>query len=560
MAKLNAQIGLDASQFNAGLNEASNSLGNFSKGIISPMALAGTAIAAVGAAVAGVGKGIKEAAGMEDLEMSFVTLLGSSKAAKDRLQELNKFAAETPFDLPGIGKASKVLQSLTGDVLSTGEGLRMVGDMAAMSGQPIEDLSVTVGRLYSGLQSGKAVGEAMARLTELGLMSSETRTELEKLQVSGKKGDEVWQVAAKDFSKYAGEMERKSKGWNGMMSTLADGINMAFAALGQPVMDALKPYLSECISLTDSLVEVCGKVGKTLGDGVAIFTEAWKSGDIGSIVEEGLKLGLFKAINAAANLFATSMKAVISVIPDLFKTVISADFWKGIANLAIGAFNGLAAFLIDVFKTPIDYLNAGIRYAIDKCLEFLAEIPGADMLGLDTNFKAKSFDEYLTDAQKTRMDTTAVLRQDAEDRFSKDHSAVIDPLGNIVKKAFNEIQNSESVELIDTKKSMDKLREKADSLKKAVEDRKKQADEELKSEKSKSSPQANSLSGSAGTIKTEGDNLSKIGGYIGFKGGSAYDHQKRTADNTEKLYKETQRTNKILESKNAATTASCAWG
>ncbi len=44
-----------------------------------------------------------------------------------------------------------------------------------------------IGRLYDGLQSGRPVGEAMMRLQELGVISGDTRNQIENLQKSARK-------------------------------------------------------------------------------------------------------------------------------------------------------------------------------------------------------------------------------------------------------------------------------------------------------------------------------------------------------------------------------------
>ena len=92
----------------------------------------------VGLAVAGVGvfaKSILSAGSeMEKLETQFKVLLGDMDSAKARMQELSKFAQTTPFQLTEVAGASRILQTLGGNLLATGEGLRMVGDASAISG------------------------------------------------------------------------------------------------------------------------------------------------------------------------------------------------------------------------------------------------------------------------------------------------------------------------------------------------------------------------------------------------------------------------------------------
>ena len=202
---------LNNSGFNGPLTEARSSLGGFKTFSVGSMAVVGAAVAGAALAVKGLHAAwteakaaVGEAADRETMQTAFIPLLGSAKAAKDRMMELADFAAHTPFQLPEIAAASRTLETLTDGALSTGQGLTMVGDVASGTNTPFEELAVTIGRLYSGLDSGRPVGEAMQRLQEVGAITPEVRTKLEKLQAEGKKGSEVWRVAAEDLARFSG--------------------------------------------------------------------------------------------------------------------------------------------------------------------------------------------------------------------------------------------------------------------------------------------------------------------------------------------------------------------
>jgi len=134
----------------------------------------------------------------EKYNLQFRILLGSADLASKRMEELAKFGAETPFEVDGIAKASKILQTFGGTALATGEGLRMVGDSAAMAGVPIEELSIWIGRAYDGLKNGQPIGEASARLQEMALISGETRVQIEALSKEGRNKD-AWDVLQKSL-------------------------------------------------------------------------------------------------------------------------------------------------------------------------------------------------------------------------------------------------------------------------------------------------------------------------------------------------------------------------
>ena len=68
----------------------------------------GAVTGAVGGLVSGMVSGNAE---FERYQTQFGVLLKSSEAAKDRLAELADFGAKTPFELPEVVRADKILQA-----------------------------------------------------------------------------------------------------------------------------------------------------------------------------------------------------------------------------------------------------------------------------------------------------------------------------------------------------------------------------------------------------------------------------------------------------------------
>jgi hypothetical protein len=187
-------------------------------------------------ALAGIGLGalaksfIGAVTEAENLEAQFKSILGGADNAKKRIKELSDFASKTPFQLVQVAQASKVLQTLGGTALATGDSLRMVGDASAVSGESFENLAIHVGRAYSGLKANRPIGESMARLQELGLVSGETRNRIEDLQKQAK-GDEAWKVLQTELKKTKGGMEDLSKTTTGVVSTLKDNWKLLLVSL-----------------------------------------------------------------------------------------------------------------------------------------------------------------------------------------------------------------------------------------------------------------------------------------------------------------------------------------
>ena len=205
------------------------------------------AVAGAFAAV-GIGQTIKTSIDLEvqqqNLESSFEVLLGSKKKAQKRIDDLTTFAGSTPFTRDEIYQSSRTLQVFTGNALSTGKGLKMVGDVAAGTNSELSDVALWVGRMYDGMKNHQAIGEATAALQEMGAISGQDRTKLEALAKSNKKISETWPQAMKAFKKYDGLMEKQSNNLGNLMLGVKSFVtNNIFKKLGKGLGDGISPGL-----------------------------------------------------------------------------------------------------------------------------------------------------------------------------------------------------------------------------------------------------------------------------------------------------------------------------
>ena len=177
--------------------------------------------------------------------LQFTTLMGSSDQAKSQVKDLFEIAKKTPFETGPIIEASKALQTFGGSALNTKENIIKIGDAAAATGAPINELGFWTGRLYSALKSGQPFGEAAMRMQELGVMSPQVRQQMEAMQKAGKSADEIFAVFSKDLEKFSGAMEVQARTWEGATSTFSDSANMMAAEAFKPLFEVLKDSLNE---------------------------------------------------------------------------------------------------------------------------------------------------------------------------------------------------------------------------------------------------------------------------------------------------------------------------
>lgn len=241
-----------------------------------------------------------KAAGVEALTMQFETLLGSASAAKDRMEEIKEFAASTPFEVANLSATSKLLQTLGGTMLATGEGLRMVGDAASIAGQPIEEIGLHIGRIFGALTSGTSAGESIARMQELGLMTGETKREFEALAEAQKKGDkaalssnEALKLLKETFKSTDGAMAKLAATMQGKMSNLQDNIDNLKVAFGTGMNEGLKVALDAVNAgmpkLEERFTAMGDTLGKTIGDAVEGNYDIFFA--IGTVIGNAIKFG-----------------------------------------------------------------------------------------------------------------------------------------------------------------------------------------------------------------------------------------------------------------------------
>ena len=150
VASLTASLNLDSSGFQSGLNSASGSLSKMAQsaqthgaategalggisakavalgGVLSSVATG--AIGALGSAFGSLKSGMIDGnAEFERYQTQFGVLLGSADAAKSRLEDLAKFGASTPFELPEVVRADKILQSFGLHATDTAKKFGMSG-------------------------------------------------------------------------------------------------------------------------------------------------------------------------------------------------------------------------------------------------------------------------------------------------------------------------------------------------------------------------------------------------------------------------------------------------
>ncbi len=220
-------------------------------------------VAVMSTGLGGIGvKAIKSAADFETLGIQLEILTGSAEKGKNLFQELSKYSAETPFELPEIVKSTRTLLGSNialKDVVST---TKMLGDVAAGSGANLESLAVVYGQVAGAtkLQGQDAMQFISNGIPIWALLQKTTGKTITQLKEMGSKGlvsfDMVNKALAKSTEQsgmYYQATDKLSKSLGGMFSTLKDNINLAFANLGNEIVKVveLKNLIKEINTFAD---------------------------------------------------------------------------------------------------------------------------------------------------------------------------------------------------------------------------------------------------------------------------------------------------------------------
>ena len=305
----------------------------------------------------------------QDLTSQFEVLLGSADKAKKRVEELTDFASHTPFNRDEIFRASKQLQVFAGDAISTGNHLKVIGDVAAGTGQDFENVALWTGRLYAAMKGGQKVKEMTSRLQEMGAISPEARDKIEALAKSGGSIGTKWAKVEKILGRFNGTMEKMSNNLNNMLlSVKSFATNNILLPLGEGIASGLQPAIKKFRQFRKTNkadVEAMGEVLKKFGEKICIpIFNSIESG-----VEDVIKIigALKDGVNGLEKLKGKNsfMDGIINAIQFVIEnkdTIINA--LQGIAwicaSIVVASKIKKLATTLQFFTTPLGLVSAAL--------------------------------------------------------------------------------------------------------------------------------------------------------------------------------------------------------
>jgi tape measure domain-containing protein len=188
-------------------------------------------------------KGILDPIGLADFftesEIGFETMLKSADKAKKMMNDIQKFAKDTPFETNEVVTNARMMMTLgKWDPNRIIEDMRTIGDASAASGKGQEGLSAIVRALAQIKSKGRLQTEELMQLAEsggisakeyiakgLGVSIAEATKQIEKGKVSAEDGIKYLLAGMKEFE---GMMDKTAnKTAKGLMSQIKDTFELS---------------------------------------------------------------------------------------------------------------------------------------------------------------------------------------------------------------------------------------------------------------------------------------------------------------------------------------------
>lgn len=184
--------------------------------------------------------------------------------AKDLMQQIQDYAAKTPYTTKGLMPASSILsqygaknQDLMGltqllGATSMGNADNMQSQALAM-GQMISKGKLMAQERNQFINAGVNPVQLISEQSKGKLSMSQLAKDMEDGKVSANMVIEAMQKATEEGGRFNGAMDEMSKTFSGKFSTLTDDFDIFSGKVAEPIFDFLKVQIQDAISLFDNL-------------------------------------------------------------------------------------------------------------------------------------------------------------------------------------------------------------------------------------------------------------------------------------------------------------------
>lgn len=344
---------IDETGFKSGITK----LGNLAQG---GLKVIGGAIAGISAATsAGAIAGLNYNAVLEEYQVSFEVMTGSAQKAEEVLNRLTELGASTPFEMTGLAETTQLLMNYGFTADDAIDKMKMLGDISQGNADKLNRVAMAYGQMSS---AGKVSLEDVKQMIEAGFnplqeISEATGESMASLYDRISDGtlavDEItaaMERATSEGGKYFQSMEKQSKTFNGMISTLKDN---AMQLLGDVVEPISKSMTEELLPSAIDAIEQLQKAFEEQGTQGLI--------EAGSKVVSNLVLGITENTPALIDTAVGILNHIIIALTENIDGIATAG-----GQILTTLVNGLAMLMPNLGQMAVQLILSFSRVIIDN--------------------------------------------------------------------------------------------------------------------------------------------------------------------------------------------------
>lgn len=375
---------------------------------------------------------------VENLIISFETLLGSKDKATQFFSELSEYAVNTPLMLNDLAGGAQTVLAFNIEAEKVIPTLKQIGDISMGDRDRFNSLVLAFSQMSA---TGKLMGQDLLQMINAGFnplatISEKTGKSIGQLKdemsagaISSEMVAQAFADATAEGGKFHGMLDKQSKGLKGQISNLEGAIDDMFNAMGEKS----EGILTGSVEVASELVKNYEAVGKALISLVAVYG-SYKTALIATLAVQKAasfvenirlvamfrkELGLATAAQQAFNITANANPYVL-----LATVILSAAAALAIYSKNCSAAADEAQRAADREKEQTDAINDK-KEAIEKCIstitdENLAELDRLEALEKLKKLMPSVFEKYKT--EKELIDKLTEARREYNEELREERN------------------------------------------------------------------------------------------------------------------------------------------
>lgn len=375
---------------------------------------------------------------VENLSISFETLLGSKDKATQFFGELLEYAVNTPLMLNDLAGGAQTMLGFNIEAEKVIPTLKQIGDISMGDRDRFNSLVLAFSQMSA---TGKLMGQDLLQMINAGFnplatISEKTGKSIGQLKdemsagaISSEMVAQAFADATAEGGKFHGMLDKQSKGLKGQISNLEGAIDDMFNAMGEKS----EGILTGSVEVASELVKNYEAVGKALMSLVAVYG-SYKTALIATLAVQKAasfvenirlvamfrkELGLATAAQQAFNITANANPYVL-----LATVILSAAAALAIYSKNCSAAADEAQRAADREKEQTDAINDK-KEAIEKCIstitdENLAELDRVEALEKLKKLMPSVFEKYKT--EKELIDKLTEARREYNEELREERN------------------------------------------------------------------------------------------------------------------------------------------